>query len=81
MILVVVSDLGDESWVLLGERAASVNGARAPDFERKRSISRRFLALTLSCLLCHVNLMESSVPSFACLASASFSCAIAAGLA
>jgi len=79
-ILVVSVGFGGESWDVL-EGAASDRGARVPDFERKRSMSCCFLAFTLSCLLCLVILRESSIPFLACLASASFSCAIAVGLA
>jgi hypothetical protein len=80
-ILVVSVGFGGESWDVLGGGAASDRGARVPDFERKRSMSCCFLAFTLSCLLCLVILRESSIPFLACLTSASFSCAIAVGLA
>jgi hypothetical protein len=78
--LVVMMGLGTVSCVKLGTRADSASGARGLDFDRSVSISRNFLAFTLSCLLCLVTLKASSVPSLTCLASASLSCAIAAGL-
>lgn len=76
-MLVFVAYLGSDVCSAFGEVGGSDKGARCPGSNRRRSMSRCFLAFTRSCLLCLAILRGSSVPSLTCPASTPFGCTIA----